>query len=107
MGNFSQEVSESIVNRAIYFHYPHYRVSPPCSLIIVGKEKLLHFYDWPNDQFFYDLEADLGEQSNIAIGNLEASQHLQQQLMDHLNSVGAYLRLRSADGAVASGLRTV
>lgn len=85
-----QEVSESLANRAICFHYPHYRVSPPGSAIIAGDKKLLHFYEWPDIQFLYNLKEDLGEQSNVATGNLEASHRLQQQLMEQLKSVGAY-----------------
>lgn len=85
-----QEVSESLANRAICFHYPHYRVSPPSSAIIVGDQKLLHFYEWPDIQFLYNLNTDLGEQSNVATGNLQASHRLQQKLMEQLKSVGAY-----------------
>ncbi len=85
-----QPVAESFVNRPIYFHYPHYRVSPPSSAIVEGDRKLLHFYEWPNDDFYYDLKADLGEQNNIAIGNPEASHSLHQKLMDHLQAVGGY-----------------
>ncbi|MGE0760138.1 MAG: sulfatase [Pirellulaceae bacterium] len=85
-----QPVAESLVNRAIYFHYPHYRVSPPSSAIIEGNRKLLHFYEWPNDDFYYDLKADLGEQSNIATANPELSRSLRQKMMDHLKAVGGY-----------------
>lgn len=85
-----QAVAESFVNRPIYFHYPHYRVSPPSSAIIEGERKLLHFYEWPNDDFYYDLKADLGEQSNIATANPEASRRLRQKMMDHLKAAGAF-----------------
>ena len=85
-----QPVPESFVNRPIYFHYPHYRVSPPSSAIVEGDRKLLHFYEWPDDDFYYDLKADLGEQRNIATANLEASRKLHQQMMDHLKAVGGY-----------------
>ncbi len=34
-----QPVAESFVKRAIYFHYPHYRVSPPSSAIIEGEQE--------------------------------------------------------------------
>lgn len=61
-----QSATESYVNRALYFHYPHYRVSPPCSAIVQGDMKLLHFYEWPNDSFLYNLTTDLGERSNVA-----------------------------------------
>ncbi len=85
-----QPVAESFVKRAIYFHYPHYRVSPPSSAIIEGDRKLLHFYEWPNDDFYYDLKADLGEQSNIATVNPELSRSLRHKMMDHLKAVGGY-----------------
>ncbi|MEZ5301442.1 MAG: sulfatase-like hydrolase/transferase [Verrucomicrobiales bacterium] len=39
-----QPVAESFANRALIFHYPHYRVSPPCSAIIAG-DQLAHFYE--------------------------------------------------------------
>lgn len=85
-----QPVAESFVNRPIYFHYPHYRVSPPSSAIIEGDRKLLHFYEWPNDDFYYDLQADLGEQSNIATRSPELSRSLRQKMLDHLKAVGGY-----------------
>ena len=65
-------------------------MSPPCSAVVEGDRKLLYFYDWPNDLFFYDLKADLGEQSNIATGNPEASRSLHQKMMDHLMEAGAH-----------------
>jgi arylsulfatase A-like enzyme len=83
-----QSVSESFVNRALWFHYPHYRVSPPSSAIIEGDHKLLHFYEWPNDHFYFDLRSDLGEQNNMASAYPELSQGLHQKMMDHLKAVG-------------------
>ena len=85
-----QPVDENFVNRAIYFHYPHYRVSPPSSAIVEGDRKLLHFYEWPKDDFYFDLNADLGEQSNIATVESEAARSLRQKMMDHLKAVGGY-----------------
>jgi arylsulfatase A-like enzyme len=85
-----QEVGESFANRSLYFHYPHYRVSPPCSAIIVGERKLLHFYEWPDDYFAYDLKADLGEKTNIATANLGQSQATYRTMMERLKAVGGY-----------------
>ena len=85
-----QSVSGHFVNRALYFHYPHYRVSPPCSAIIEGEQKLLHFYEWPDDHFVFDLRNDLGEQINMAAANPELSQGLRQKMMDHLKAAGAF-----------------
>ena len=84
-----QPVGGNFVNRAIYFHYPHYRVSPPCSAIIEGDKKLLHFYEWPDDKFVFDLKTDLGEQNNIATANPGQSQAMRQNMMEHLKAVGA------------------
>jgi arylsulfatase A-like enzyme len=85
-----QSVPDSYVNRALYFHYPHYRVSPPCSAIVAGEMKLLHFYEWPNDNFTYNLKSDLGEKNNLAKSIPEQSGQMYQQMMDRLKSVGGY-----------------
>ena len=85
-----QTVPEDFVNRALYFHYPHYRVSPPCSAIIEGDMKLLHFYEWPNDNFVYNLKADLGEKHNIAKIDAEQTEKMYRQMMDRLKAVGGY-----------------
>jgi arylsulfatase A-like enzyme len=85
-----QPTPESFVNRALYFHYPHYRVSPPCSAIIEGDRKLLYFYEWPNDYFAYDLNTDLGEKNNIATANPGQSQATYHRMMERLKAVGGY-----------------
>ena len=77
-------------NRRLYFHYPHYRVSPPCSAIVMGDMKLLHFYEWPDDSFLYNLKSDLGERSNMAKAKPEIAAKLQQDMMDRLKAVGGY-----------------
>jgi arylsulfatase A-like enzyme len=86
----SEPVAESYVNRALYFHYPHYRESPPCSAIVMGEMKLLHFYEWPEDHFLYHLNADLGEKINLAKTNPEKAKLMHTQLMSHLQSIGGY-----------------
>jgi arylsulfatase A-like enzyme len=86
----NQPIPESLANRALYFHYPHYRVSPPCSAIVRGDMKLLHFYEWPNDFFLYNLASDLGERSNLAKAQPEVAAQMQQDMMTRLKAVGAY-----------------
>ena len=86
----NQPMPESLTNRALYFHYPHYRVSPPCSAIVMGDMKLLHFYEWPNDSFLYNLTSDLGERSNLAKTKPEVAAKMQQDMMDRLKAVGGY-----------------
>ncbi len=85
-----QSVPESFVNRALYFHYPHYRVSPPCSAIVMGDIKLLHFYEWPDQNFSYDLKTDPGEKHNVAPNNPERSAQMYQQMMERLKAVGGF-----------------
>jgi arylsulfatase A-like enzyme len=86
----SQRVPESYVNRQIYFHYPHYRESAPSSAIVIGQMKLLYFYDHPGQYYTYDLSKDLAEKSNISTLYPENAKLMYKQLMDALNSVGAY-----------------
>ena len=82
--------SAANLTRPLYFHYPHYRVSPPASALIVGDTKLMHWYEWPDQRFVYDLHRDLGEKNNIAAADPARTTQLQRQLMDGLKTAGAY-----------------
>lgn len=82
--------SEQDFNRPLFFHYPHYRVAPPASALIVGDTKLMHWYEWPDQRFVYDLRRDLGEKNNIAAANPARTAELQLQLVNGLKAVGAY-----------------
>jgi arylsulfatase A-like enzyme len=86
----NQPLPENLANRALYFHYPHYRVSPPCSAIVMGDMKLLHFYEWPADHFLYNLKSDLGERSNMTKDKPEVAAKMQRDMMDRLKAVGGY-----------------
>ncbi|MDP3069858.1 MAG: sulfatase [Opitutaceae bacterium] len=77
-------------NRPLYFHSPHYRVSVPASALIVGETKLMHWYEWPDQRFVYDLGRDLAEKHNVAAANPARTSQMEQQLMDGLKAVGAY-----------------
>jgi len=50
--------TEREINRPLYFHYPHYRISPPASALIVGDTKLMYWYEWPDQRFVYVVGAD-------------------------------------------------
>lgn len=82
--------TEQDLNRPLYFHYPHYRISPPASALIVGDTKVMHWYEWPDQRFVYDLGRDLAEKHNLAAADPARTARLEQQLMDGLKSVGAY-----------------
>lgn len=85
---FGQPVSDGCVNRPLFFHYPHYRVSPPASAIILGQWKLLHYYEWPDEEFLYNLTTDLGEKHNLAVQQPERAAAMWTQLQNHIKSVG-------------------
>lgn len=90
---------DALVNRPLFFHYPHYRESPPCSSIVTGDMKLLHFYEWPAENFCYDLRSDLGERKNIAATMPERASQLHRQLMERIRAVGGYFPKPNPDAA--------
>ena len=51
----------ALTDRALYFHYPHYRTSLPSSAIVYDGWKCLHFYETPGLKLLFDLERDLAE----------------------------------------------
>ena len=87
---FGQPVPDSFVNRPLFFHYPHYRISPPASAIIIGQWKLLHYYEWPNEEFLYNLSTDLGEKNNLFSQQPEKAAAMWEQLQNQIKSVGGY-----------------
>ncbi|VGO23529.1 sulfatase [Pontiella sulfatireligans] len=87
---FGKPVLASYENRPLFFHYPHYRVAPPSSAIIAGNWKLLHFYEWPDQELLFNLTDDLGEQSNLAAVQPERSSQMVKQLMSQIKTVGGY-----------------
>lgn len=82
--------TEQDINRPLYFHYPHYRIAPPASALLVGDTKLMHWYEWPDQRFVYDLRRDLAEKHNVAAANPTRTAELHQQLMSGLKAAGAY-----------------
>lgn len=82
--------TEQDLNRPLYFHYPHYRIAPPASALIVGDTKLMYWYEWPEQRFVYDLRRDLAEKNNLAAAHPERTAQLQQQLITGLKAAGAY-----------------
>jgi len=59
---------DKLPERNLYWHYPHYNEHPgsvPCSVIRSGRWKLIEMFD-PAAVELYDLQADAGEQKNLA-----------------------------------------
>jgi len=87
---FGQPVADSYVTRPLLFHYPHYRVAPPASALIAGQQKLLHYYEWPDKEWLYNLNDDLGETNNLAAAQPERAAQMAKQLANQIKSVGGY-----------------
>jgi arylsulfatase A len=80
----------TLKREAIYWHYPHYNVllGVPHSSLRSGRYKLIEFYEG-NRLELYDLETDLGEQSNLVTEFPAKSRALRKQLHTWRNRVGA------------------
>ncbi|MDD7986565.1 sulfatase [Lentisphaera marina] len=78
-------------NRALYFHYPHYRNNTPQSMIIKGNFKLFRFYEIPGQPYLFNLKNDISEEVNLASQMPEKVQELQKNLDQYLESSKAYL----------------
>jgi len=76
-------------DRALYFHYPHYRSSVPGSAIVAGRWKVVHLYEQPDVPLLFDLEEDLGETRSVAGDYPEVFGRLHGQLFDYLTQVDA------------------
>lgn len=90
--------TSATLNRdAIYWHFPHYRHAPgPYSIIRAGKYKLIHFYE-PNTNELFDLNADLGETTNLADSQPQIATRLAKKLADHLKKVNAKMPIPNPD----------
>ena len=74
--------------RPIYWHYPHYHHDVPSGGIREGAYKLIEFYDDGHVEL-YNLEADIGEQVNLADEQPERARRMQQQLASWRAEIGA------------------
>lgn len=73
-------------------HFPHYDKDPlgPSTAILLGNLKLIRFYE-SGEQKLFDLDADLGEQNDLAAKMPDEVQKLSKRLDDYLAAVGAQL----------------
>jgi len=81
---------ESIAERPLYWHYPHYgnQGGEPSSIIRDGDWKLIHYYEDGRNEL-YNLKEDLSETKDLAKAEAEKTKVLHTQLMAHLKAVGA------------------
>lgn len=84
---------------AIFFHYPNYafhKKNRLGSAIREGRYKLILRYDDDSVEL-YDLEADIGEENDLAKQRPEMTKRLRTKLQDWLRQTGAKQPLRVAD----------
>lgn len=81
---------EALVRDELYWHFPHYRHAPgPYSIIRKGDWKLIKFYEGIYE--LYNLQTDLGEETNLADELPEKVRELDARLMAALQDMGAKL----------------
>ncbi len=80
------------IKRPLYWHYPHYgnQGGEPSSIIQENGWKLIHYWEDGRDEL-YDLNSDIGEESNVAVENQETTIQMRSQLLAWLTEVGANL----------------
>jgi len=84
-----ESVSREFSDRALYFHYPHYRTSMPHAAMVIGHKKLMHFFEAPDIPMLFDLSTDEGEVHNLAEAQTELHMDMYRQMMDYFEEVGA------------------
>ncbi len=92
-----EKPSEAMLNRSLYFHYPHYRSATPLSAVVKGNHKLVYSWDATirrdisvNDpRMLFDLANDPGEFHNITQVYPELAASLWSDLDNYLESVDA------------------
>ncbi|HIG28136.1 MAG TPA: hypothetical protein EYQ50_10170 [Verrucomicrobiales bacterium] len=85
------ETGHGNIHRAedqIAVHFPHYSQGSPHSTITRGGFKLIKLYD-PSELHLFDLNNDIGEQTDLAKNNPDMTAQLHQRLNDYLKLVNA------------------
>jgi len=83
-------LGQSLPERTLFWHYPHYgnQGGEPSSIIRKGKWKLIHYYE-ASEYELYDLETDPSEQNDVALQLKVLASSLDNELMSYLDSVDA------------------
>jgi arylsulfatase A len=74
----------------IAFHFPHYGAGPPQSTITFAGFKLIKLYE-TNELHLFDLNNDIGEQTDLSKDKPDKTALLQRRLHEYLASVNAGL----------------
>jgi len=96
---------ESIDERPLIWHYPHYgnQGGEPSSIIRKGEWKLIHYYEDGREEL-YNLRTDLEELANLAVDRPDLVNQLSEELFAFLNEAGA--RYPEADPEYNEALET-
>jgi arylsulfatase A-like enzyme len=81
---------QSIPQRPLYWHYPHYgnQGGEPSSIVRLGEWKLIHYYE-DGRQELYNLANDSEEKTNLAKDHPQRVRELSDLLFGFLEEVGA------------------
>lgn len=81
---------QSIAKRPIYWHYPHYgnQGGNPSSIIREGDWKLIHYWEDDHDEL-YNLQSDLGEQTDLAAQHSDKVVQMRDKLLNWLKEMSA------------------
>lgn len=92
-----QKPDAAFTTRSLYFHYPHYRTSMPHSTMVAGPWKVMHFYERPDLPMLFDLAADQGEVTNVALKYPQKHMLLYDEMMQYFDKVDARLPKKNPD----------
>ena len=81
---------DSIKERPLIWHYPHYgnQGGEPSSIIRKGKWKLIHYYEDGHNEL-YNVESDPEETTDIINNHKGIASQLNEELFNYLDEVGA------------------
>ena len=81
---------DSLEERPLIWHYPHYgnQGGEPSSIIRKGKWKMIHYYEDKRNEL-YNLEQDQAERNDISLENKALTKSMLNELFNYLDDVGA------------------
>jgi len=86
-----EDPQTSLDREAIYFHYPHYYpTTTPVGAVRAGKWKLLEYFEDRRIEL-YNLESDVGEQTNLAKQHADVAHALREKLHTWRNELNAQM----------------
>jgi arylsulfatase A-like enzyme len=81
---------QELARETLYWHYPHYHLTKPGSVIREGEYKLIKYYE-DNRLELYNLEKNIGETNNLMDALPKKAESMQKKLNLWLEKNGAGL----------------